>query len=316
MTLPARLQNHLTAFSLKPDQLPDDPAAWTAALNQISEDYRQYIREHYLLNRLIEWLPETRQEAISQRADIPLTIRQRFQLKRELNAAHIIVQTIQTVTPNLQNLKADASAIHADRHAPQSPMTDEQFKRHLSQLQLDAGIIHMAFRHMLELACIHDYPIIFHYGSPSEIDFDEQCRMRFTGDAEKQRRFDYQGTSEPCMFSDLYGISHKLPDYLASNALKFSPEDSVIRIRMDTIEDDLLFTMQDEGIGIPEAEIPHIFEPFYRASNAQHIPGTGLGLTVVKLMVDLYGGTVNIESRLNAGTTVSVRMRRKSVHNL
>jgi signal transduction histidine kinase len=61
-------------------------------------------------------------------------------------------------------------------------------------------------------------------------------------------------------------------------------------------------------VGIPHEELPHIFTPFYRASTAQGIPGTGIGLSGSKLIVGQHGGQITVESTVGQGTTVVVRL--------
>lgn len=64
----------------------------------------------------------------------------------------------------------------------------------------------------------------------------------------------------------------------------------------------------DKGIGIPEADMKHLFEPFHRASNVEAIAGTGLGLVIAKEAVDLHNGSITVESRLGVGTTFTVSL--------
>jgi two-component system sensor histidine kinase BaeS len=67
-------------------------------------------------------------------------------------------------------------------------------------------------------------------------------------------------------------------------------------------------TVKDTGIGIPEEELPHIFERFFRGEEPQEeqIPGTGLGLAIVKEVIELHGGRVTVESEMGAGSTFTV----------
>jgi signal transduction histidine kinase len=64
--------------------------------------------------------------------------------------------------------------------------------------------------------------------------------------------------------------------------------------------------VSDSGIGIPDADLSLLFQPFHRAGNVQNLPGTGLGLSIVKQSVELHGGTIDVQSRLNVGTTFTV----------
>lgn len=89
---------------------------------------------------------------------------------------------------------------------------------------------------------------------------------------------------------------------LLSNATKFSPEDSVIRIKSETIKDRLLLSIRDQGIGIPKEDQKHLFERFHRGSNVTNIQGTGLGLHIVAKYTELLKGKIKCKSELEKGT--------------
>jgi PAS domain S-box-containing protein len=95
---------------------------------------------------------------------------------------------------------------------------------------------------------------------------------------------------------------------LLSNAIKFSPDGSTIFIRSEMRADAWRVEIQDQGIGIPEAEIPLLFQRFFRASTAvdAQIPGTGLGLYVCKAVVEGHHGTIEVTSQAGRGATVWV----------
>jgi len=93
---------------------------------------------------------------------------------------------------------------------------------------------------------------------------------------------------------------------LLSNAIKYSPEGAPVVVDLACDENDLRITVQDQGIGIPEADRAHLFEAFYRAANVGTTSGTGLGLAIVKQSVELHGGTITCESEEGAGTKFTV----------
>lgn len=95
---------------------------------------------------------------------------------------------------------------------------------------------------------------------------------------------------------------------LLSNALKYSSRDSAVQITLTQEQTAWRFQIQDQGIGIPAADMAHLFEPFQRGSNVAAIAGTGLGLAIVKQAVDLHNGTISVVSELNGGTTVTVTL--------
>jgi signal transduction histidine kinase len=95
---------------------------------------------------------------------------------------------------------------------------------------------------------------------------------------------------------------------LLTNAVKFSKPGDEVLFETSVTASDVVFQVQDRGIGIPEADRAKIFEPFYRSRNVAHIPGTGLGLVIVKRCVERHGGTLEIESREGQGSRFTVRV--------
>jgi signal transduction histidine kinase len=92
---------------------------------------------------------------------------------------------------------------------------------------------------------------------------------------------------------------------LISNAIKFTPPGGAIRIEAERRESELLLTVADSGIGIPLSDQARIFEKFERGMPRS---GAGLGLSLVKSLIDLHGGTVTIDSAAGQGTTVTCRL--------
>ena len=70
----------------------------------------------------------------------------------------------------------------------------------------------------------------------------------------------------------------------------------------------MVFTVSDRGIGIPAADLPHLFEAFHRAGNVGDTPGTGLGLVIAKRCADIHGGSISVVSAPGEGTTFTVRV--------
>lgn len=100
---------------------------------------------------------------------------------------------------------------------------------------------------------------------------------------------------------------------LISNAIKFSPEGGSIDVQSETNKNELIFTIQDTGIGISESDQKHLFERFFRAENASNIQGTGLGLHIISRYLDLVDGRIELMSELNKGTTFIVHIPQKLV---
>ncbi|QNF33629.1 hybrid sensor histidine kinase/response regulator [Adhaeribacter swui] len=99
---------------------------------------------------------------------------------------------------------------------------------------------------------------------------------------------------------------------LLSNASKYSAEGKNIYLTTTITPETIILRVQDEGIGIPEADQTHLFTPFFRAQNATNYEGTGLGLNIVKRYVDIMQGTLTYESILQVGTTFTVQFGRNT----
>jgi two-component system phosphate regulon sensor histidine kinase PhoR len=101
-------------------------------------------------------------------------------------------------------------------------------------------------------------------------------------------------------------------DNLVDNALKYTPEGGTIRVGWHAENGQVVLEVADTGIGIPERDLPRIFERFYRVDKARsrELGGTGLGLSIVKHLVQAMHGTISAASKPDQGTTFHVRLPR------
>jgi signal transduction histidine kinase len=95
---------------------------------------------------------------------------------------------------------------------------------------------------------------------------------------------------------------------LLSNAIKYSPEGGEVRLEVNCQGDEVSFRVSDQGIGIPLDYQTKLFQRFERAENVGRIRGIGLGLSIVKQIVEEQGGAIAVESELGVGTTVTVTL--------
>jgi signal transduction histidine kinase len=95
---------------------------------------------------------------------------------------------------------------------------------------------------------------------------------------------------------------------LIGNAVKYSPDagEVIIQARRDGM--DVVFEIIDHGMGIPEKDLPHLYDAFHRSGNVSDIAGTGLGLVIVKRCIELHRGLITVKSEVNRGTTFTVRL--------
>jgi signal transduction histidine kinase/CHASE2 domain-containing sensor protein len=116
----------------------------------------------------------------------------------------------------------------------------------------------------------------------------------------------------PALLADADLLSRAVEN-LVSNAIKYSPSGTEVTITTSSDEAAVSLEVADQGYGIPEADLARVFEKFYRVPRVQDagVPGTGLGLALVREIAELHGGSVTVRSEVNAGSTFTLRIPRK-----
>lgn len=116
--------------------------------------------------------------------------------------------------------------------------------------------------------------------------------------------------STPLLVKSRYQDMELVLSNLLDNAIKYTPLKGRIRLSLRKEDKTLKFEIEDNGIGISSADIPKVFDEFYRAENAKAVEreGTGLGLPIVKKLVKKYGGEVRLESKLGEGSKFTVML--------
>ncbi|MEZ5934155.1 MAG: HAMP domain-containing sensor histidine kinase [Alphaproteobacteria bacterium] len=95
---------------------------------------------------------------------------------------------------------------------------------------------------------------------------------------------------------------------LLSNAVKYSPEGKYVWVEARVDDGNALITVRDQGVGIPDDELPRLFERFFRASTSTGIPGTGIGLNFVRHLVDMHHGTLSVSTKAGKGSAFTVSL--------
>ena len=155
-----------------------------------------------------------------------------------------------------------------------------------------------------------DGPIDLYY-HPSEVDFRwllrDSCHLQreLTPDATIVEPAE---SIPPLMVYGDAALLGQLLSNLLSNAVKYSPPGGLVEIVAARTDAEVTVSISDHGIGIPEAERERVFERYYRASNTSGIGGTGVGLSLVRSIVDLHNGAISLESAEGKGSRFSLRL--------
>ena len=145
--------------------------------------------------------------------------------------------------------------------------------------------------------------------NPKPLNLDQFCRqfveeMQLSAGNEHKLVFSCEGEIiSACLDEKLL---RSILSNLLSNAIKYSPKGGQVCFSLQFSSNKAQIQISDRGIGIPSEDRQQLFEPFQRGKNVRRIPGTGLGLVVVKKCVDSHQGSINIDSEVNQGTTVTV----------
>ena len=92
---------------------------------------------------------------------------------------------------------------------------------------------------------------------------------------------------------------------LLSNALKYSSPETKVRVRAEMVGEEVVISVSDQGMGIAQEDLPHVFERFYRGTGARRAEGVGLGLYITKMLVETHGGRIWVQSKPGKGSTFS-----------
>lgn len=147
---------------------------------------------------------------------------------------------------------------------------------------------------------------------PQPLDLEEFCRgladevRSRHADSTCRLRLDFAGAAGGHHYDGKL-LRHVI-DNLLSNAVKYSPQGGEVAFRVTVSPAATELVIADQGIGIPAADLPHLFDSFHRGSNVGDIRGTGLGLAIVKAAVDVHGGRIAVDSEPGAGTRFTVTL--------
>lgn len=221
----------------------------------------------------------------------------------ELKSRFVSMASHEFRTP-LATILALSETLSAYRHR----MTDDQIKLRLDRIRDQVGHLQDIMEDVLQLARLQARRAEF---NPMALDLDDLCRTviaEFESQPHELHHLVYISTARRRAVTLDKKLMRQIINNLVSNALKYSPADTTVTVRLEDRDRTLLLSVHDEGIGIPAADLQHLFEPFHRAANVENIAGTGLGLTITKEAIELHGGTIAIESEVGLGTTFIVSL--------
>lgn len=186
--------------------------------------------------------------------------------------------------------------------------TEEQAKRTQHINRIKSSVYHLTeiLEEFLSVGKLESGKVELHPSTLALHEFIEDLLVDLKPNESINQQIVLQMNQDVLWTSD-YSILRKILINGLSNALKFSQKN--VELTIEASDDELLIQINDQGIGISQEDQKHLFERFFRGSNATVIPGTGLGLHLIDRYVKLLNGTLAIQSELNKGTELSIRLK-------
>ncbi|MBD2301533.1 PAS domain S-box protein [Nostoc sp. FACHB-190] len=333
---PTFVSNNISSITgYQPQDFTEDPNFWSNHIHpedvkHVFAEFNKILQqEHYSLeyrflhkNGTYRWVSDqgklVRDDAgnpvemvgyladITQRKQLEQELRVALEKEKELNElkSRFVSMTSHEFRTPLSTILSSAELLEHYRHK----WTEEKQITHLHRIQAAVNRINEMLNDVLvigkaEAGKLEYTPTTFdlvaychHIIEEAQLNQNNRCLIAFTSQ--------YPAIS-CCMDEKLLG--HILNNLL-SNAIKYSPERSTVKLNITCTNAQVILEIQDQGIGIPPEDLPHLFESFHRAKNVGNILGTGLGLAIVKKCVDIHQGQIAVTSSLGVGTTFTVSL--------
>lgn len=192
------------------------------------------------------------------------------------------------------------------------PLEVQEQKEYLELIHQESGRLSVLCENMLQMCRLDNQKII---SRKDKVRVDEQIRRAIIVLSQKwsEREQDFDLNFCDAIVESDKSLLMQVWTNLIDNAMKYSPANSTIHINEFIKGDELVVTIRDEGIGIEAGKIPRIFDKFYQCEESHKKQGIGLGLSIVKRILELLGGEIHYESKENIGTTIVVKISMRNI---
>lgn len=222
---------------------------------------------------------------------------------------YMLDEQYQFITDSSHELRTPIATLRAEMEAAllEKDISDIKARQLIKSNLEDVGVLQKLVNNLLRLAGVENGKQ-HHRDVVSLLDMITIAKKR-TAILAKQKHISVKvgGDKDGKVLGD-EGSLVELFIILIDNAIKYSPKDTEISVEVKNSDRIAEVRVADQGIGIAEADIPHIFKRFYRADKSRsHIDGHGLGLSIAKHIIDAHSGRIRLESVLDKGTTMHIQ---------
>jgi len=281
-----------------------------SAQKETEEKLKRYAAEVEKLNRYLESRVEERtleleraMDALSKsKEELQKSLEKEMELN-EMKSKFVTVASHEFRTP-LSTILSSATLISRYKGAED----DDKRVKHINRIKSSVENLTEILDDFLSLSKLEEGVIKYSETMVNLVHFCEEMTEEMSSICKEGQKLVYEhyGASDELLLDKQ--LLRNVVINLLSNAIKFSPENSQIDFKT-IINGHLEIEIKDSGIGIPAKDQKYLFDRFFRASNANNIQGTGLGLHIVKKYVELMNGNINFKSTFGQGTTFMINLK-------
>ncbi|WP_187261893.1 hybrid sensor histidine kinase/response regulator [Pontibacter beigongshangensis] len=272
-----------------------------AVIQRLNTELEQRVKDRTQeLAKVIQKLEQTNKSLHEAELEVRKALQKEKEL-HELKSRFVTIASHEFRTP-LSTVLSSASLIGKYKTAE----TDDKRAKHVERIKSAVNNLTSILNDFLSISRIEEGKI---YNVPSTFDleaFASEISEEAQGVLKTGQQITYVHKGEQTVVHLDKQLLRNIFFNLLSNASKYSGEHKTIYFDTQITDTQIIVTVQDQGIGIPENDKVHLFTPFFRAQNVTNIQGTGLGLNIVKKYVDIMDGTLEYASELDNGTTFTI----------
>ncbi len=185
-------------------------------------------------------------------------------------------------------------------------LSDEQRHEYIDIAYKHSERLRKLVSELFELSTLENQDARLHFEPFSMSELVQDVCQKFRLEAEKKGlQLSTAITTQPTFVSADIGLIQRVLENLIENAIKYTPDGGQVAVSLIIASKTITTQITDTGQGIAAEDIPHIFERFYRVEKHRNLDGTGLGLAIAKRIMQLHNSSIDVQSRLNLGTTFS-----------
>jgi PAS domain S-box-containing protein len=243
---------------------------------------------------------------ITSRKESEETLRSALEKERELGElkTRFVSMTSHEFRTPLATILATTETLTIYRNR----MDETQIDARLDKIRQQVNHLKLMMDDVLQLARIQAERMPF---NPKEDDLDGLCHEiieEYHSQQANRGRINYTPAQTHLTAYFDRQLMRQAIGNLVSNALKYSANDQLVFVTLEVEDEQIKLSVKDNGIGIPQKDLAHMYDPFHRAGNVGVISGTGLGLPITKRAVEMHGGEISVMSETDKGTTFVITM--------